>query len=87
MSIESTIEQFITDELMFGDVKVKLEPDTPLIANGILDSLALMRMILFIEEQFGIKVGDNELLPGNFQTINHIKAFVEAKRSVPQGNA
>ena len=80
MSMEQTIERFIVDEIMLGDRRTKLAPDDSLISSGILDSLALLRLIAFIEEQVGIAINDGEVVPDNFQTLNDIKAFLERKK-------
>ena len=50
-----------------------------LINTGVLDSLAVMQIILFIEERFSIKVADDEVLPENFRTVNRIDEFVAHK--------
>jgi acyl carrier protein len=79
MEIEAIITRFINDELLHGDGQVSLELDASLISTGVLDSLALLRLLLFLEQQFGIKVNDGDVIPSNFETVNRIKAFVEAK--------
>lgn len=79
MNIEATIEHFIVDELMMGDGQTKLDPDQSLISSGILDSLALLRLIGFVEEKFEVYVEDDEVIPDNFETINVIKTLVEQK--------
>jgi acyl carrier protein len=79
MEIEAIITRFINDELLHGDGQVSLEPDASLISTGVLDSLALLRLLLFLEQQFGIKVNDGDVTPSNFETVNRIKTLVEAK--------
>jgi acyl carrier protein len=51
-----------------------------LISRGVLDSLALLRLIAFIEEQFGVTVNDDEVIPDNFETVNEIKSFIDKKK-------
>jgi acyl carrier protein len=79
MNIEATIERFIVDELMMGNGQTKIDPDQSLISSGVVDSLALLRLITFIEEQFGVVVEDDEVIPDNFQSINVMKGLVEQK--------
>jgi acyl carrier protein len=81
MDTETAIERFIVDEIMLGDSSTKIDPNESLISTGVLDSLALLRLIAFIEEQFGVIVGDAEVIPENFETINEIKEFIEQKKS------
>jgi len=76
--IESTIERYIIDSLLKGKKK-QIDPDESLISTGVLDSLTLLQLISFIEEQFNFKVDDNEMVPEYFQSIKNIKSFIEGK--------
>lgn len=73
------IGRYITQELMLGSER-ELEPEQSLISTGILDSLALMQVILFLETEFAIKVEDGEVIPEHFQTIGRITRFVKSKQ-------
>ena len=84
MSIEATVENFISKELLFGQSRTQIDPDQDLINSGLLDSVAILRLILFIEEQFGVRIEDGEVLPDNFRTINMVKGFVQAKQGADQ---
>ena len=80
MDVKERVERFILDELLMrGDGGHRLDPEESLITSGVLDSLALLRLVLFLEEQFGITVEDGDLVPGNFQNLNTIQAFVQSK--------
>jgi acyl carrier protein len=80
METETIITKFINEELLRGDGGVALEPNSSLISTGILDSLGLLKLLLFIEEQFHLKVKDGEVHPSNFETVKQITAFIEAKQ-------
>jgi acyl carrier protein len=84
MSVQQTVEKFITEELLLGSRPQKIELDHDLIGTGFLDSLAVMQLILFIEERFNVKVADGEVLPDNFRTMARIVEFVENKQRAPQ---
>lgn len=79
MHIESTIERFIVEEIMFADCQTKIDADQSLIDDGILDSLALLRLMSFLQQEFGVTIEDGELIPDNFQTINIMKTFLKHK--------
>lgn len=81
MDLETAIERFIVDEIMLVDSQTKIDPDESLISSGVLDSLALLRLIAFLEEQLGITVEDSEVIPENFESINEIKAFIDRKKN------
>jgi acyl carrier protein len=79
MDIESNLEQFIVDELLVGSKGMKLDYDQSLISSGVIDSLAILRLITFIEQKFGVTVEDEDVVPDNFETINIITNYVKAK--------
>jgi acyl carrier protein len=54
-----------------------IDASTPLIDRGILDSMGLMQVIMFVEEKTGIRIPDDEVLPDNFQTVGSIEALVD----------
>jgi acyl carrier protein len=80
MDTASVIERFVVDELLMGDSRMKIDHDQSLVNSGAIDSLAILRLIAFVEEKFGVQVEDEELIPENFETVNIIKDFVESKR-------
>ena len=79
MDYTDRIEKFIVDELLFGGSKGQINPDDSLFASGVLDSLSLLRLIAFLEEQYSVIVNDTEVVPDNFQSINEINSFVTKK--------
>jgi len=79
--ISDRIRAFITSELMFEDSSARLSDDTPLLA-GTIDSLGLMQLISFIEEEFGVAIDDAEVTATNFRTVTDIERLVEQKVQV-----
>lgn len=73
------LRQFIIDNFLFGQIDTPLEDDDSFLEQGIIDSTGVLELVAFIEETFGIKVEDEELIPENLDTINNIVAFVERK--------
>ena len=53
--------------------------DEPLLKNGLIDSLGILEIVGFIEEQFGISVSDEDLLPENFGSLTSLLNFVQQK--------
>jgi acyl carrier protein len=64
----------------FND-KTKIEEDTMIFKEGILDSMGLMTLITFLEEEFGIATQDTDLVEENFESIKAITNFVSQKLS------
>ena len=57
--------------------------DQPLLdsAGGIIDSMSMWPLIVFVEERFGIKVEDTDLMQENFRTLRALTKFIESKHS------
>lgn len=79
MSIIKDLERFLINEIAVNLDKKSLTPDEDLLEKGIIDSLGIMKLILFMEETFRIAVTDDEIVPENFQTLNNMVKFVEQK--------
>ncbi len=80
-SIEIELRKYILDKLLFGRTEVVLSGDTSFLESGIIDSTGVLELVSFLEEQFHVKVEDEDLIPANLDSINAITRFVESKRT------
>lgn len=80
MSIEDQIRTHIAENFLFGDAS-QLGVNDSFLDKGIIDSTGILEIVLFLEEQFGIKVADHEMLPENLDSIANIVRFVERSRA------
>lgn len=80
--MESMIKDYISLELVGRSELLPLQDDTPLLETGILDSLALLRLLVFLEEHFSVQVDDFELIPENFNTIDAICAYIRSQQDL-----
>ena len=78
---ESTIRDFLVNEVLYDRDLKDLKPEDPLIARGLLDSLSILKTVTFCEERFGITVPDNEVLPDHFESVRAIAALVDRRRA------
>ena len=74
------LKDFIVDNFLFGDGE-KITLDTPLFEKGIIDSTGVLELIAFIEENFSVKVTDEELVQSNFSNISAIDRFIQSKNN------
>jgi len=75
MDVGSEVEGFILEKVTLDGEKIARDED--LLASDILDSMAIVELVSFLEARFGIQVSDDDLMPENFKTIDEIVAFVE----------
>jgi D-alanine--poly(phosphoribitol) ligase subunit 2 len=74
------IKEFIVEEFM-PDVPVEeLDDDFDLLTGGVVDSLGLLKVVAWLEDEFDIAVDDSELGPDSFRTVAAIKAYVDQAR-------
>lgn len=80
MSTKQALRTFILENYLFTDDQSALADGDSFLEKGILDSTGIMEVVFFIEEQFGIKVEDEEMIPQNLDSIDHLVAFIERKK-------
>lgn len=61
--------------------KDKIKDDSLIFKEGYFDSMGFVVLITFLEENFGIKTGDEDLVEENFESINAITDFIVRKTS------
>jgi len=82
MDCKEKIRQFLMEELkqLSDDGNVEyLTDDIPLIENGIIDSMMILSLLVFLEEKYGLLLSKDELKPENFGTIQKIHDLVLQK--------
>ncbi len=84
-NIKEQIRQYILSEFLPGESPANLKDDTPMRTSGVLDSMATLQLVTFVEERFGIEVEAREAGVNNFDSVNSIAAFVERKRTILKG--
>jgi acyl carrier protein len=75
--VSDKIRGFIKDELLFETPGMELTDDT-LLLEGIIDSLGLMQLVAYLEEEFGTEIGDADITADHFRTISDIEKLVTA---------
>jgi acyl carrier protein len=64
---------------MFGQGGDGLANDDSFLDRGIVDSMGVLELVGFLEESYGIKVQDQELIPANLDSIDNVVKFLERK--------
>jgi acyl carrier protein len=77
-SIEQRIHAFLLEKFPLAR-KSGVSKDTALLEKGILDSLGILDVVSFLENEFTLVVSDDELVPENFQSLGTLTAFVMKK--------
>jgi acyl carrier protein len=80
MNIKSDIRKYIIESFLYGNDDNTLGDDVSFLENGIIDSTGVLELVSFVQETFGIKVKDEELIPNNFDSLSKLEAFIVQKQ-------
>lgn len=78
-NIERELRDFINESFLFGQGTEDIGGDDSFMERGIIDSTGVLELVNFIEQRFGVKLADEELVPDNLDSLNRIMSFVERK--------
>lgn len=77
--IKQAIRVYILEEFLPGENPAALTDSTPLITGGILDSLATIKLVVFLEQRFQIQIQAHETMVDYLDTISDIAQLVSSK--------
>jgi acyl carrier protein len=77
-TVNSRIREFVLATFPLAR-KRGVKDNDHLLDNGIVDSMGVLELVEFLQQEFGLQVSDEELLPENFQNIQQVANFVSAK--------
>ena len=80
--VKSIVKNYLLSEFLRGENPDELTNDTPLITGGILDSISTIKLVAFLEEEFGVTFQAHEMHADYLNTIDDIAATVDGKRGV-----
>lgn len=78
MEIKEKVKGFILENIAIGH-NGDLSGEISLLENGIIDSTSILELITFLEDEFGISIEDEEIIPENLDSLNNIEKFVQSK--------
>ncbi|WP_164002445.1 acyl carrier protein [Pyxidicoccus caerfyrddinensis] len=76
MSTRERIRSFIVDTFFVDE----FADDDSFLRKGLIDSTGMMELVAFLEQDFGLKLEDRELVPENLDSLTRVVAFVEKKK-------
>jgi acyl carrier protein len=78
---ETTIRQFLVEDVFYDKDLKDIGPEESLLAKGLLDSLSILKTVTFCEEEFGITIPDEDVLPDHFESVRAIAKLVDRVRA------
>jgi len=77
----TVIKNFIIKEFLPGEDPSELTDTTPLITGGVLDSIATLKLVMFIEERYGLTLQAHEVDAEHLDTISQIAQLIRSKKA------
>ena len=77
--MKEKVRGFVVDHFLFGQ-GTAFQDGASFLEQGIMDSTGVLELVAFLEETFGIKVADDELVPENLDSVDLICAYLQRKK-------
>lgn len=74
------LREYVANELLDGRIYGQLGEEDDLLTSGLVDSLGIMSLVTFIEEEFGIRVPPEDVTLESFSTVASIAAYLERQK-------
>ena len=78
--IRNAVHAYILDHFLPGEDPAELTDQTPLITGGILDSIRTLKLVVFLEDRFGVTVEAHEAGVENLDSVGHIARLIAGKK-------
>lgn len=82
MDVKKEIREFIVENFLFGNREKLPDDDDSFLQKGLIDSTGILEVVSFIEEKFGIRVEDDDLVPENLDSVRRLADFIARKRGL-----
>ena len=74
---EQKISSYIAENILFSRNGYPHPVDASFFENGIVDSMNILELVMFVEENFGISVEDSDIIPDNFDSVAKMAKYIE----------
>lgn len=77
--IEATIKHYIAENILFSPNYPHSDEDS-FVEHGVIDSMNILELVVFLEERMEVQVEDHEINPDNFDSISRLATYVKRKK-------
>lgn len=79
IGVEEKLTDFVSEVFLSGNHKIHITPETSLLGTRVVDSLGILEIIEFMEQEFGITVEESDMIPENLDSIGSMTRFIKVK--------
>jgi len=76
---KAPLRTFIEDNFMMGSNGPAFTDADSFMARRIIDSTGFLELVLFLEESWGVTVEDDEMIPENLDSLDHLQGYLTRK--------
>ena len=81
-SVEEKVSRYIADNILFSRNGYPHPLDASFLENGIIDSMNVLELVMFVEENYKLKVADEDIVPDNFDSVTLLAQFIRRKQTL-----
>ncbi len=81
METRDSVRTYIIENFLFGDESPLKEDSMSLLDEGVIDSVGVMELVAFLEQDFELSVADEDLIPENLDSIDNLVAYIARKKA------
>jgi len=81
METREMVKQYIIENFLFGDTDPLQSDSMSLLDEGIIDSVGVMELVAFLEQDFELAIDDKDLIPENLDSVDNLVAFIGRKQT------
>ena len=78
--IKNKLKEFIAENILFSDNGYPYQDADSFLEKGIVNSMNVMEIVAYVEDNFGIEVEDLDIVPANFNSITNISTYIQNKK-------
>jgi len=76
MDVKDQIKKYIAENFLFSNNGFTLDDDESFLEAGVVDSLGVVELVSFVEENFNVQVPDDDIVPDNFDSVDNLAAYI-----------
>lgn len=77
--VAGLLKSYISENILFSDNGFPYDDQDSFLEKGVVDSINILEIVMFIEEKFDFTINDSELIPDNFDSIKKLSEFIQKK--------
>ena len=79
MQIEDAVRNFIAENILFSGNGYPFADEASFMEEGVVDSMNVLELVMFVEENYKFTVEDHEVVPDNFDSVSKLAGYIRSR--------